>query len=133
MHIDHIGIAVNDLAVSVKKYESLLGVKAVFEKMHGMEVAILKTDGGKFELLADDNPNSPIGKFLIKNGEGLHHVAVDVDDVAAYLKRATDLNIRLIDKEMRPGVENKMIAFLHPSDLHGVLLEFCMDKLPFGE
>jgi len=128
MHIEHIGIAVNDLNESVKKYEALLGIPARFEKIYGMEIAILATETGKIELLASDGPDSPIGKFLAKKGEGIHHIAINVDDVKTYLDRAASLNVSLIDNTPKPGADDKMIAFLHPKDLNGVLLEFCMDK-----
>ena len=128
MHIEHIGIAVKNLDAAVRKYEALLGVRARFEKLPDMDVAILEISGSKLELLYSGAPSSAIGKFLEKRGEGLHHIAFGTDDVMECLNNASALGVSLIDKEPRPGADNKMIAFLHPKDLNGVLLEFCMDK-----
>ena len=128
MHIEHIGIAVKDLDAAVRKYEALLGVRARFEKLPDMDIAILEIGGSKLELLYNGAPDSAVGKFLEKRGEGIHHIAFGTDDVQECLNKASELSISLIDKEPRPGADNKMIAFLHPKDTNGVLLEFCMDK-----
>ncbi len=126
MRIDHVGIVVKDLEAAVKLYQDLLGASVTFEENVGWRSAIIKTDAGKLELMQSTDVNGPLGKFAVERGEGLHHLALEVDDVQAYLDRAAGLGLRLIDKKPRKGSEGKLIAFIHPKSVNGVLLEFNM-------
>ncbi|MCL5046855.1 MAG: methylmalonyl-CoA epimerase [Actinobacteria bacterium] len=121
------GIAVKDLKSALKVYRDLLGAAVAIEEAPGMRMAIVYTESGKIELMESTSPDSPVGKFLEKRGEGLHHVALDVTDVAVCLDRARALGLALIDQKPRPGSEGKLIAFVHPKSVNGVLLEFCQD------
>lgn len=127
MKIDHVGVAVRDLESALKVYRDLLGARVAMEEAPGMRMAIVYTEAGKIELMESTSPDSPVGKFLEKRGEGLHHVALDVSDVAGCLDKARAMGLTLIDQKPRPGSEGKLIAFVHPKSVNGVLLEFCQD------
>ncbi len=130
-NIDHLGIAVRNLDESVAYYENSLGLHC-----HGREeVASQKVRTAFFaagdvhiELLEPTSEDSPIAKFLEKNGEGIHHVAFAVDDIEGQLKKASDTGVRLIHEVPIDGAGDKLVAFLHPKSTHGVLTEFCMPK-----
>ncbi|MFP4157710.1 MAG: methylmalonyl-CoA epimerase [Opitutales bacterium] len=130
-NIDHLGIAVRDLDESVAYYENSLGLKC-----HGREeVASQKVKTAFFEvgevhleLLEPTSEDSPIAKFLEKNGEGIHHIAFAVDEIDSQLKKAADSGVRLIHEVPFEGAADKLVAFLHPKSTHGVLTEFCMEK-----
>lgn len=124
MKIDHVGIVVRDLETAVKLYQDLLSVSVTFEENAGWKSAIIKTESGKVELMQSTNPDGPLSKFVAERGEGLHHLALEVDDVQAYLDKAVSLGLRLIDKKPRRGSEDRLIAFIHPKSFNGVLLEF---------
>jgi methylmalonyl-CoA/ethylmalonyl-CoA epimerase len=127
-HIEHIGIAVNDLDESISFFESLLGLKcyAVEEvKDQKVKTAFFRIGQTKIELLASTDPEGPIGKFLEKKGEGVHHIAFAFDNAGLALKKAEENGIALIDKVSRKGAEGMNIGFLHPKSTHGVLIEFC--------
>ena len=126
MKIDHVGIIVRDLDKAVKLYKGLLDVPMIFEENQGWISAIVKTDSGKLELIQPTDENGPVGKALAKRGEGIHHLAIEVDDVQNYLDKAEQLGLSLIDKHPRKGSEEKLIGFIHPKSLNGVLLEFNM-------
>jgi len=127
--IDHLGIAVRDLDESAAYYENALGLHC-----HGREeVASQKVKTAFFaagdvhiELLEPTAEDSPIAKFLEKNGEGIHHIAFRVDDIEGQLKKASDAGVRLIHEVPFEGAADKLVAFLHPKSTHGVLTEFCM-------
>lgn len=127
--IDHIGIAVENLDASTKYFEEALGLKC-----HGTEevasqmvkTAFFEAGEVHIELLEPTSPESPIAKFLAKNGEGIHHVAFGTDDIDGQLSKAEDAGVRLIHKTPIPGAAEKLVAFLHPKSTHGVLTEFCM-------
>lgn len=126
MKIDHIGIAVKSLADAVKVYEEALGLKvAGYDQVdgQGVRVAMLNIGESRIELLEPTRPDSPIDKFLSKRGEGIHHIAVRVDNIEEALERLKASGARLIDSEPRRGAHNTRIAFIHPSSMHGVLLE----------
>jgi methylmalonyl-CoA/ethylmalonyl-CoA epimerase len=130
-HIEHIGIAVNDLDESISFFESLLGLKcyAVEEvKDQKVKTAFFRIGQTKIELLASTDPEGPIGKFLEKKGEGVHHIAFAFDNAGLALKKAEENGIALIDKVSRKGAEGMNIGFLHPKSTHGVLIEFCSKK-----
>jgi methylmalonyl-CoA/ethylmalonyl-CoA epimerase len=126
LKIDHVGIIVRDLEKAVTLYKGLLGVPVIFEENKGWISAIIMTDSGKLELMQATDENSPVGKALAKRGEGIHHLAIEVDDVQTYLDKAEWLGLTLIDKHPRKGSEERMIGFIHPRELNGVLLEFNM-------
>lgn len=124
--IDHIAILVSNLDESVKFYESLFDAKLYRSKPvpeQGVNAAILSfADGAKLELI-EPLPGSNVAKILEKRGEGVHHIAFEVDDVGQELNRLSEKGVQLIDKEPRPGVEG-MVGFIHPKSTRGVLIEF---------
>ena len=126
MKIDHIGIIVRDLDQSVRLYKDLLNLPMIFEENKGWRSAILYTESGKLELMQPTDEDSPVGKALAKRGEGIHHLAIEVDDVQAYLEKAERLGLTPIDRHPRKGSEERMIGFVHPRGVNGVLLEFNM-------
>jgi methylmalonyl-CoA epimerase len=126
MKIDHLGIAVKTVADAAKMYEHVLGLKVTGTDQvddQGVKVAMLDIGESRFELLEAIRPDSPIGKFVAKRGEGLHHIAVQVDDIEASLAQLKALGVRLIDEVPRKGAHNTRVAFIHPAGTHGVLLE----------
>lgn len=130
-HIEHIGIAVKSLDEAIPFYEKMLGTScyAVEEvKDQKVRTAFLKIGQTKIELLESTEPDGPIGKYIEKRGEGIHHIAYAVEDIESHLKEAEENGIRLIDQQPRNGAEGLQIAFLHPKSTFGVLTEFCEDK-----
>ncbi|MBU1095597.1 MAG: methylmalonyl-CoA epimerase [Ignavibacteriae bacterium HGW-Ignavibacteriae-2] len=130
-HIEHIGIAVNNLEESIKYYENILGLKcyAVEEvKDQKVKTAFFKIGQTKIELLESTEPDGPIGKFLEKKGEGVHHLAFSVKNLPESLKEVEEKGIRLIDAVPRKGAEGLNIAFLHPKSTNGVLTELCSEE-----
>ena len=126
MKIDHIGIAVKSLTEAVKIYEGAIGLDITgFEQVdeQGVRVAMLDIGESRIELLEAIEPGSPIEKFIAKRGEGLHHIAVRVDNLDETLERLKAFGVRLIDSVPRRGAHNTRVAFIHPSSMHGVLLE----------
>lgn len=127
-HIEHIGIAVINLDESIKYYENVLGLKCyAVEEVHEQKVrtAFFKVGQTKIELLESTDPEGPIGKYIEKKGQGIHHIAFHVDDLPNALKEAEEKGIQLINNEPKKGAENLDIAFLHPKSTFGVLTEFC--------
>jgi len=127
MKIDHIAIAVNDVESAVKQYREAFGVSAVeFETIEteGVKVAILHLSNGRIELMQPTNDNSPIKKFLEKKGEGLHHMALETDDIEGEVTRMEGCGIQFLGK-IRPGSAGTKVTFIHPKSLHGVLVELC--------
>ena len=130
-HIEHVGIAVKDLATSIKYYEDVLGLKCYsIEEVKDQKVktAFFKIGQTKIELLESTEQNGPIGKFIEKRGEGVHHIAFAVNEIEQALSEAEGKGIRLIDNKPRKGAEGLNIAFLHPKSTGGVLTEFCEKK-----
>ena len=126
MKIDHIGIAVRSLADAVKVYENTLGLKvSSYETVEdqGVNLAMIPLGDSRIELLEPLHAQSPVEKFMAKRGEGIHHIAVAVDDIEEALKRFKASGARLIDDVPRRGAHNSKIAFIHPSSTNGVLLE----------
>jgi methylmalonyl-CoA/ethylmalonyl-CoA epimerase len=129
--LDHIGIAVKDLDGAIGFYRDVLGLK--FEGTHtlterGVRVAFFSIGGGAhIELLEPLNSESTIGKFLSSHGEGLHHMAMKVDDIEAALASLKQKGVTLIDETPKKGAEGKKIAFVHPKSTRGVLLELCQE------
>jgi methylmalonyl-CoA/ethylmalonyl-CoA epimerase len=130
-HIEHIGIAVKNLQDSIKYYENVLGLKCYnIEEVADQKVrtAFFKVGQTKIELLESTEPDGPIGKFIEKKGEGIHHLAFHVNDLEGALSEAANNDIRLIDEVPRKGAEGLDIAFLHPKSTNGVLTELCEKK-----
>jgi methylmalonyl-CoA/ethylmalonyl-CoA epimerase len=130
-HIEHIGIAVRNLEDSIKYYESVLGLKCYsIEEVTDQKVktAFFKVGQTKIELLESTDPEGPIGKFIEKKGEGIHHLAFHVNNLQKSLDEVSSKGIRLIDNKPRSGAEGLDIAFLHPKSTYGVLTEFCEDN-----
>lgn len=130
-HIEHIGIAVNSLEEAIPYYENILGLKCyAVEEVYDQKVktAFFKIGQTKIELLESTDPEGPIGKFIEKKGQGVHHLAFAVNNIEANLEEAKENGVRLIDEKPRKGAEGLDIAFLHPKSTLGVLTEFCEDK-----
>lgn len=130
-HIEHIGIAVKNLEESIKYYEDVLGLECYnIEEVKDQKVktAFFKVGEVKIELLESTDPEGPIGKYVEKKGEGIHHIAFAVENIEEKLKHAEEKGVRLIDAEPRKGAEGLDIAFLHPKSTFGVLTELCEDK-----
>lgn len=130
-HIEHIGIAVKDLRTAISFYENVLGLKCYnIEEVADQRVrtAFFRVGATKIELLESTDPEGPIGKFIEKRGEGIHHIAFAVDGIEEKLKSAGEKGVQLIDATPRKGAEGLDIAFLHPRASGGVLIEICEDK-----
>lgn len=126
MRIDHIGIAVKSLAEAVKVYQDAIGLSVSgYDEVddQGVRVAMLAIGESRIELLEPTRADSPIEKFMSKRGEGIHHIAVRVDNIEEALERLKASGARLIDSTPRRGAHDTRIAFIHPSSTHGVLLE----------
>lgn len=127
-HIEHIGIAVKNLDEAAKYYEDILGLKcyAVEEvKDQKVKTAFFQIGQTKIELLESTDPEGPIGKFIEKRGEGIHHIAFAAKNLESSLEELKEKGIKLIDEKARKGAEGLNIAFLHPKATYGVLTELC--------
>ena len=125
-NLDHVGIAVRDLEESIERYRTRYGIEPVHREIvesQGVEEALLPLGGSLIQLLLPLTPESPVGRFLAKRGEGLHHVAYSVLDIDAALQHLRAEGARLIDEEPRLGGRGARIAFVHPADLAGTLIE----------
>jgi methylmalonyl-CoA epimerase len=124
--IDHLGIAVADLSAAKRLYEDLLGLKLTHEEVvqeQGVRTYFYPIAGVKLELLESITPDGPIARFLEKRGAGIQHLAVEVGDIVAAIAELKGKGVRMLDETPRDGVEGSRIAFVHPKDTHGVLLE----------
>mgnify|MGYP001601160674 FL=1 len=129
--IDHLGIAVRSLDETIPYYEKSLGLKCEHrEEVPSQKVrtAFFHVGEVHLELLEPTSPESPIARFLEKNGEGVHHVAFATTDINAQLRDASASGCRLIHEQPFEGAAGKLVAFLHPKSTHGVLTEFCAPK-----
>ena len=127
MKIDHIAIAVNDVEASAKVYQEALGVDNVeFETVEteGVKVAIIHLENGRIELMQPTNDSSPIKKFLEKKGQGLHHMALETNNIEGEVSRMEGCGIQFLG-QIRPGSAGTKVTFIHPKSLHGVLAELC--------
>lgn len=127
-HIEHIGIAVKNIEEAIKFYENVLGIKCyAVEEVEDQKVktAFFKVGQTKIELLESTDPAGPVGKFIEKRGEGIHHIAYAVKDLPDALNEVKKHDIKLIDNTPRKGAEDFNIAFLHPGSTFGVLTELC--------
>ena len=127
MKIDHIAIAVNDVEVSAKVYQKALGIDEIeFETVEseGVKVAIISMENGRIELMQPTKDDSPIKKFLDKKGPGLHHMALETDNIQGEVERMEGCGVQFLGK-VRPGSAGTKVTFIHPKSLEGVLAELC--------
>ncbi len=128
MKLEHIGIAVKDLEASNALFKQLFGkrhYKTEEVESEGVKTSFFKTGSSKIELLEASNENSAIAKFIEKRGEGIHHIAFEVKDIHAEMKRLEGEGFRILNKEPKRGADNKLVCFLHPKSANGVLVELC--------
>jgi methylmalonyl-CoA/ethylmalonyl-CoA epimerase len=128
--IEHIGIAVKSLEVSNLIFEKLFGAPAYkFEDVEseGVSTSFFAAGPNKIELLAATNPDSPIAKFIEKKGEGIHHIAFDVEDIVSEIARLKKEGFVVLNETPKKGADNKLVAFLHPKSTNGVLIELCQE------
>ncbi len=130
LNVEHIGIAVKDLQSAILLFEQLLNTpcyKTEDVASEGVKTAFFKTGESKIELLEGTNENSPITKFISKKGEGIHHLAFEVENIEAEMKRLQALGFELLNTEPKNGADNKKVCFLHPKSTNGVLIELCQE------
>ena len=130
-NIEHIGIAVKKLSVSIPLFEKLLDTpcyKTEAVESEQVNTAFFKKGETKIELVEAYAPGSVINTFIEKKGEGLHHIAFEVDDIEAEVKRLADNGFTVINETPKEGADNKLVCFLHPKSTNGVLIELCMEK-----
>jgi methylmalonyl-CoA/ethylmalonyl-CoA epimerase len=128
--VEHIGIAVESLADAIPLYEKLLNTpcyKTELVENERVNTAFFKTGENKVELLESTDPDGVIAKFIAKKGQGLHHIAFEVDDIVAEMRRLQQAGFTLLQEEPKKGADNKLICFLHPQSTQGVLIEICQE------
>lgn len=128
--IEHIGIAVKDLKASNELFAKLLGVAHYKEEevlSEGVRTSFFQSGPNKIELLASLSDDGPIAKFLEKKGEGMHHIAFEVDDIVSEMKRLKAEGFILLNETPKKGADHKLIAFVHPKSANGVLIELCQE------
>lgn len=128
--IEHIGIAVNDLSVSIPIFEKLLNSPCYKTEEVASEkvmTAFFKTGESKIELVASTDPDGVIAKYISKKGEGMHHIAFEVTDINAEMKRMVAEGFTLLHETPKKGADNKLVCFLHPKGTNGVLIELCQE------
>ncbi len=126
--IEHIGIAVKSIDASTSLFAKLFAKNAYKREevlSEGVMTEFFQMGDNKIELLEATNPESPIAKFIEKKGEGIHHIAFDVDDIVAEMKRLKAEGFQLLAEEPKKGADNKLVCFLHPKSTNGVLIELC--------
>lgn len=129
--IEHIGIAVKDLGVSIPLFEKLLNTpcyKTEKVESEGVSTAFFRQGESKIELLQGLDARSIISRYIDKKGEGMHHIAFEVADIEAEMKRLATAGFTLLNDTPKPGADNKLVCFLHPRDTNGVLIELCMER-----
>ena len=132
-HIDHIGIAVKNLAESIPLFERLLNTtcyKIERVEAEGVNTAFFKTGETKIELLESESPDGVIARYIEKKGEGMHHIAFEVADIRAEMDRLSKEGFVLLSPEPKQGADQKLICFLHPKNTNGVLIELCQSIRP---
>jgi methylmalonyl-CoA/ethylmalonyl-CoA epimerase len=128
--IEHIGIAVSSLEEASMVYEKLFGAPAYKQEevaSEGVKTAFFRSGPNKIELLEATNPESPIAKFIAKKGEGIHHIAFDVEDIIVEIARLKNEGFIVLNEIPKKGADNKLVAFLHPKSTNGVLIELCQE------
>jgi methylmalonyl-CoA/ethylmalonyl-CoA epimerase len=131
IRIEHIGIAVKDLAAAEALYTKLLGAepyKREAVESEGVITSFFRTGPNKIELLESTRPDGPIAKAIEKRGEGIHHIAFEVADIRAEMARLKAEGFTLLSEEPKPGADNKLVCFIHPKSAGGVLVELCQDR-----
>ena len=131
LKIEHIGIAVKELTQAIPLFEKLLNTpcyKTEQVETERVNTAFFKKGETKIELLESTDPNGVIAKFIDRKGEGLHHIAFDVTDIRAEMKRLQGEGFILLNEEPKQGADNKMVCFLHPKGTNGVLIELCEER-----
>ena len=131
---EHIGIAVNDLSISVPLFEKLLNsqcYKTETVETEQVNTAFFKTGQTKIELLESASADGVIAKFIDRKGEGIHHIAFEVTDIVAEMKRLQSEGFVLLNETPKHGADNKLVCFLHPKETNGVLVELCQKKNDF--
>ena len=131
LKIEHIGIAVKDLNTSNELFKKIFNqahYKTEEVQSEGVSTSFFQIGENKIELLVATNPDSPIAKFIEKKGEGIHHIAFDVADIRAEMKRLESEGFVLLNQEPKPGADNKLVCFLHPKGTNGVLIELCQER-----
>jgi len=126
--VDHIGIAVKDLAVSIPLFERLLGTscyKTENVASEQVETAFFLQNGSKIELVQSNQADGVIAKYIDKKGEGMHHIALEVPDILAEMERLKKEGFTLLNEDPKKGADNKLVCFVHPKDCNGVLIELC--------
>lgn len=126
--VDHIGIAVKDLAVSIPLFERLLGTRCYKTEnvaSEQVETAFFLQNGSKIELVQSNQADGVIAKYIDKNGEGMHHIAFEVPDILAEMERLKKEGFTLLNEHPKKGADNKLVCFVHPKDCNGVLIELC--------
>ena len=126
--LEHIGIAVNNINDANKLYEKLLDAKPYKSEIvesEGVVTSFFQSKNTKIELLQGTNDNNAISKFIEKNGEGVHHIAFEVDDISDEIMRLKKLGFHIINETPKKGADNKLICFIHPKSTNGVLIELC--------
>lgn len=130
LKIEHLGIAVKQLQQSVPLFEQLLNTpcyKTEEVGSEGVNTAFFQLGESKIELLEATKPDSAIAKFIEKKGEGIHHIAFEVENIEAEMKRLAALGFQLLNEIPKKGADNKLICFLHPKSTNGVLIELCQE------
>ena len=128
MKLEHIGIAVKDMDEAEELYSHLLNTspyKREQVESEGVLTSFFRTGASKIELLEASSPESPISKFIEKRGEGLHHIAFEVEDILGEMERLKKEGFRLLNEQPKKGADNKWVCFIHPKDCKGVLIELC--------
>jgi len=128
--IEHIGIAVKDLEKANEVYAKLFNqqpYKTETVESEGVSTSFFKAGSNKIELLEATNPNSAIAKFIEKKGEGIHHIAFDVDDIYAEMERLREEGFVILNETPKKGADNKLVCFIHPKSTNGVLIELCQE------
>lgn len=128
---EHIGIAVKDLSISVPLFEKLLNsqcYKTESVESERVNTAFFRSGDTKIELLESSSADGVIAKFIEKKGEGIHHIAFEVADIEAEMKRLVSEGFVLLNEKPKPGADNKLVCFLHPKGTNGVLVELCMER-----
>mgnify|MGYP000539252995 FL=1 len=129
--VEHIGIAVKDLNISISLYEQLLGspcYKTESVTSEQVDTAFFLQDHTKIELVASTDPQGVIAKFIEKKGEGLHHIAFEVPDIIIEMDRLKNAGFTLLNEQPKKGADNKLVCFIHPKNCNGVLIELCQSN-----
>jgi len=129
--VEHIGVAVKSLKASIPLFEKLLNsqcYKTEAVESEKVNTAFFKSGETKIELLESSNPEGIIARYIEKKGEGLHHIAFEVQDIIVEMKRLKEEGFVLLNEDPKPGADNKLVCFLHPKHTNGVLIELCQEK-----